>query len=359
LLAVIAALTLVACQSQYMTSAKVYLQQNETDNAIKALKKEIETNPTNGEAYFMMAKALYEKQRYSEVNDYLSLAVENNPKLEKSIGKFREEMWRPFFNRGLSQANAGRLDQALKMYNIAKDINPEKPDTYYALGYIFYQKGQIDEAIKNWETAIEKGILANRKNASVLKNLGNSYLAKQDFENSAKYFKDYLQYNPDDVNAILNLAVDYDQISKKCRESGDTLKVKELDKQVQELMKHAAEVDPNNPTVAHDAGITLFRAGRYDLAAPYFEKVVQLQPQDKETLALLGQCYFQTKNLDKAADAYKKILEIDPQDYKAMRNLGIILGQLGKTDEAIEMIKKYEETKKKVEGAASGEKKNQ
>ncbi|MCD6532312.1 hypothetical protein J7K99_07705, partial [bacterium] len=41
------------CQSPEMTSAKVYIQQKEYDQALIQLKKEIEKNPTNAEAYFL------------------------------------------------------------------------------------------------------------------------------------------------------------------------------------------------------------------------------------------------------------------------------------------------------------------
>jgi tetratricopeptide (TPR) repeat protein len=139
-----------------MTSAKVYLQQNETDNAITALEKEIANNPTNGEAYMLMAESLHSKQRYPEISDYFELALQNNPELIDKIGAKREEMWRPFFNRGLSMTTAGRTEQALKVYGIAKDIHPDKPDTYYALGFLHYKKGEVDLAIESWEAAIDK-----------------------------------------------------------------------------------------------------------------------------------------------------------------------------------------------------------
>jgi tetratricopeptide (TPR) repeat protein len=346
----------VVCQSQYMTSAKVYLQQNETDSAIAALEKEIAANPTNGEAYMIMADCLHSKQRYVEISDYFDLALQNNPELEEKVGAKREEMWQPFFTRGASMVTAGRTEQALKVYGIAQDIYPNKPDTYYALGYIHYQKGNVDLAIENWEASVERGILANKANAPVLRNLGNAYFVKQNWEKATERLQTYIeQYQPDDVDAMLNLAMSYDQIGQQYYTDGDTVKGKEFDQKVMNLMEDASKTAPDNPTVAHDAGLTLFRANRYELAIPYFEKVMELEPTDKENLKLLSMCHFRSKNLEKAAEISFKVIELDPEDHIAMRNLGIILGQMGRSEEALEMIQKADEIKKMKDERATGQ----
>ena len=44
------------CASSEMTSAKLYIQRKEYDNAKKQLEKEVEKNPKNEEAYYLLGK---------------------------------------------------------------------------------------------------------------------------------------------------------------------------------------------------------------------------------------------------------------------------------------------------------------
>jgi tetratricopeptide (TPR) repeat protein len=134
-------------------------------------------------------------------------------------------------------------------------------------------------------------------------------------------------------------------MAQQLRTDGDSLKAKEYDEKVINLMSDATQIDPDNPTVAHDAGLTLYRAERYEMAIPQFERAVKLDPTDNESLKLLSRCYFMMKDLEKAAEVSRKVIENDPEDYIAIRNLGIILGQLGRSEEAMEMIKKADEIK--------------
>ena len=58
-------------------------------------------------------------------------------------------------NKGLSLANLGLLDEAIKEYKEAIRINPGDAEAHYNLGNALYNKGLLDEAIKAFENFIK------------------------------------------------------------------------------------------------------------------------------------------------------------------------------------------------------------
>ena len=61
------ALLWAGCQNPALTGAKVYIQQQDWDNALVQLKIAVEQEPQNAEAHFLLGRAYSEKTMYPEM----------------------------------------------------------------------------------------------------------------------------------------------------------------------------------------------------------------------------------------------------------------------------------------------------
>jgi tetratricopeptide (TPR) repeat protein len=70
-------------------------------------------------------------------------------------------------------------------------------------------------------------------------------------------------------------------------------------------------------------------------AASYFQRVVNLQPDDVESWHDLGDALVEDGQLEEAAGAMRQVVRIRPTDVTALLDLGLILRQLGQERDAI------------------------
>jgi Flp pilus assembly protein TadD len=100
--------------------------------------------------------------------------------------------------------------------------------------------------------------------------------------------------------------------------------------------EEALRLSPEEPHVLGNLGVLLMRQGKYDQAAVYLRKSLDLEPNPTPqqhmnlALALTGQ-----GNLDEAVSHYRDALRLDPGMAAAHNSLGLIYRQRREWDEAI------------------------
>ncbi len=151
------------------------------------------------------------------------------------------------------------------------------------LGVVLFQKGQVDEAVAQYQKALE--IDSNYVEAHY--NLGNALFQKG-----------------------------------------------QLDEAVIQFQK-ALEIDPNYVEAHYNLGNALFQKGQLDEAVIQFQKALEINPNDAEAHYNLGNALFQKGQLDEAVDQFQKALKIDPNSFATHYNLGGALFQKGQLDEAV------------------------
>lgn len=86
-----------------------------------------------------------------------------------------------------------------------------------------------------------------------------------------------------------------------------------------------------------------FKKGDYESAFIYYEKCVELEPQNAMMYTRLGHVIKKMgthENFEKQIEYYKKALEIDPEFKPAIRNLAFVYSRTQRYDEALECFKK-------------------
>jgi tetratricopeptide (TPR) repeat protein len=114
-----------------------------------------------------------------------------------------------------------------------------------------------------------------------------------------------------------------------------------------EALARAAQVDPGAGQVAAVWAPVLLECGRQarsgaDLAAAarYFERYLELAPEDLGVRNDLGVQYGRLGDPERAAAAYREVLVREPGYQPAMRNLAVLAYEAGKLAEAVSLYEK-------------------
>ncbi len=84
-------------------------------------------------------------------------------------------------------------------------------------------------------------------------------------------------------------------------------------------------------------GFAYIRQGKYDIALPFFEALVVLEPESSYDAQTLGALYLQLNNPVKALKAIDKALKLDADHAPTLLNLTKALLMLGRTDDALKL----------------------
>ena len=85
-------------------------------------------------------------------------------------------------------------------------------------------------------------------------------------------------------------------------------------------LKAARELDPENPRIAREEGVTYLLAGRADLGVEALERAVALDAEDSELRLLFGLALVTVNRLEDAAEELvRQGLEKDPADPATLR----------------------------------------
>ncbi len=87
-------------------------------------------------------------------------------------------------------------------------------------------------------------------------------------------------------------------------------------------------------------GLEAGKEGDYDKAIEYFEKAVEINPQNFSALGNLGVAHFHKGEYTKAITLYKNALIIKPNYVTAMYNLASVNSKINHKDEALKWLKK-------------------
>ena len=196
------------CASSEMTSAKLYIQRKEYDNAKAQLLKEIAKNPKNEEAYYLLGKEIqYTQGDYRGMKVSFDSALAIAPTHKKEIQLMTVSAWGKLYNQGVDEINraidtASYLEKAIVTFSTAVAVLPESLMTRRTLGLAYLRNDDMPNATAQFIIAFEQG-----KDTLSAKLLGRIYL---DSGNVLK--TQFLAAHREEYESMKNLASIHEKI---------------------------------------------------------------------------------------------------------------------------------------------------
>ena len=215
---------------------------------------------------------------------------------------------------------------AAGMFWLADRVIPNKPwlrsilagGVVLLLATLSWQRAWAYES----EETLWTDALAKNPNCWVgYNNLGEALLQKGQVDEAIPEFQKALEIYPSLDVAINNLASAF-------------LKIGKLDQAMVQYQK-ALENNANDPTAHNNLGIVLFQKGRVDEAITQYQKALELNPSYDLAHNGLGVAFLQKGQLDEATAQFEMAVRINPKVAAFHDNLGLALSRKGPADEAI------------------------
>jgi tetratricopeptide (TPR) repeat protein len=258
----------------------------------------------------------------------------------------------------------GKTDEYRKRYAELAQANPGIAGYHFALGYANVQKGDIEAALENFQTAVK----LNPRIEYAHYMLGWIYI-NPDFpgKDPAKALAEWKKEEELDPQSLGALQVytargdyylrrgdaddaekDYEKITMYGFAKGDIESAREIINFIRELRDKLAELEaaakerPDDPEAWFQLGVLQYKNAMRTKAIESWQKAVELDPDRVDDLRVyLGKALLEEKRYEEAAEQLQKAIELQPNIPTAYFNLAITEEFLGKTGLAIEHYKKY------------------
>ena len=185
-------------------------------------------------------------------------------------------------NRGVVYADKGEFDKAVQDYDAAINLDPQHARAYTNRGTAYHNKGDFDRAIKDHNTAIE----LNRQYVSAYNNRGVAYQRKDDLDRAIEDFNTAIGLNPECAEVYNNRGLAY---SKK----GD------LDRAIKDH-NTAIELNRQYASAYNNRGVAYQRKDDLDRAIEDFNTAIGLNPERAEAYTNRGEAWLHLKEWEKA-----------------------------------------------------------
>jgi len=152
-------------------------------------------------------------------------------------------------------------------------------------------------------------------------NLGLAFFQKGQADEALKQFQKALEINPNYVEAHSDLGMALSQHGQ-------------LDEAIAQYQK-ALEIAPNFAPGHYNLGLALFQHGQLGEAVAQYQKALEINPNYAEAHNNIGNALIQNGQLGEAIQQYQMALKINPKFAEAHGNLGVAFFLNGQLDEAI------------------------
>ncbi|MXY81126.1 MAG: tetratricopeptide repeat protein [Gemmatimonadetes bacterium] len=306
-LAVLVAIAGLGCQSSTMTAAKLYIKQEQPQEAKKQLALVLRTEPENSEAHLLMGKLLGKEGRYGEMAEHLAHA-ERNPKFQIEVEQTRRQFWTREYNAGVvhAQGEAPNYAMARHSFHNATIIDESALDAWRNLAYVYYQIDSTDAAIATYQ----KIASAAPEDEDAFFSLGSLYLENDNLDEAIRALSQVVKINPENLNGLTNLAIAQAQAEDYEGAEANYRKVIEL--------------NPDDFRPHFNLGNLYWQQEKYTAAKRAYEQVLQLEPGDGDALYNLAMVHLATEDMDGALPLLEQLAEQMPDNALVWLHLGTV-----------------------------------
>ena len=213
---------------------------------------------------------------------------------------------------------AEKYEEALSYF---KNLDKKEKNALYSnyIGVIYFLK----EDYKNAAEYFKKAIDLEPDNWYPYQKLGQICTIKKIDECAINYFTETLDRNPKNLNALLNLAIIFQNQDKQL---------------AKDLINNALSLDPLSNVGNYLLGSIYLKNKDYDNAEKFFHNVLLNNPRFTRAVYQLASLYFKTGKNRKAINVLTEALELDKKSY-LFNLLGLIYLHKFKLEDAQQCFK--------------------
>lgn len=323
------------------------LNNNDKEEALEYIDKELSSNPKSGYAKTWKALIQTDNQEYSYALTTIDEAIKYLPK------KDNEYLALAYGIKGMIYTNIEEYDKAISVYEKAIEKCPNDINLYEKRAELYYRLGDYDLSDKDYDKIIklDEGYI------TAYMGIGRNKSEQGLYDDAIKTF-DYVIKLAHDYSSVYsfraecqikkqnyNLAID--DILKALSIDGDDkafyLMVELAQKNNSELLtklKIKQVKEPNEPYWPYCIGVVYENLEKYDQAIIYYSKSLEIE-RDPIIYNRLSECYYSLGNFTKSLELIDNVLETDSLNSNYLFTKSDILYELGKVDRAIKTMDLY------------------
>jgi len=233
------------------------------------------------------------------------------------LKKINKEYFQQDIKSAINLFSTGRTNEALlKLENLKKDYSDE-PLLYNIIGVCLKSIGKLNDAIKNFDIALKLKpdfFEVNYNLGLTQHQLGNTLSAVENYKIVLKHKPDHAEVHANLGNALQALGQVQNAISS---------------------YEKAIEIKPTMAEAHNNLGNILREYGQLNKASESYEKALNLKPNFAEVYNNLGIVQMELGNYNAALELYKRALSINKSFAEVHANLGKTLKRLKREDEAL------------------------
>ena len=322
---------------------EVLMRQSKRTEAAEMNSQILRDDPNDNDARGLAATFMLDKGEVAKALSELQAVVTHAP--DNPVAQY---------NLGRAHAARNEWEQARQHFQKAIDLRPDYVLARLALAQLEVTRGDFEAALKSSQAVL--GIDRNNNHARLIASA--ALMGQKKFEDSRQLLEAMLKANPSAPDVLFQLGV-VNLAENKYKEAEDafgrsyelnpansrglmgmveTEMAERHTDQAMQLLQNEAAKFPNRMDFQLALGNTAVRAGKFDLAISYFQKVTDSMPKGSkgqgDLYLRMAETYRRKGDLSNSIIALQKAREILPDNGVVLSTLALVLDAAGRWSEA-------------------------
>jgi len=340
-LALLAVYVIVGCQSVATTSAKLRNEEGNYEMAIELARQALADNPTDAEAYFQLGVSYSHLDSVGKAYQSFVKSYELDPKKKIDADNNIQHNFAKHYKLGQSAFKRNDFVGAATEFQYSADADPTQAVAYYNLAVAYSRMAEDDPSYYNQALAACDKVLelSNPSDVNYVKALqvaGRALAEMGQEEEAINRFQRLVEEDPTSYPVIEDL--------------GNELLNNRQWKGAVVFLSLAADarskIDADDFTLYYNIGAAYYNLREDDpnninKAIANYEKALELQPDEKQTIFNIVVAYVAQQNWRQASEWGEKYISLNPSDPKGWQLLARCYSEMGEKDKAREAMARF------------------
>ena len=260
----------VGCAPPEVTSAKLYMNNQDYPAAREALEKAVVLYPDNAEAHRIFGDLESSQGNWAEAKLHYDRARQLSPIQKVEVDRILEGFWQQYYNDGVAFIGRQDYESAIRSTEIATILIPERPSAWTNLGAIYGNMGEYDKAVEMYNMVLEY----DPGNTLARQNIGFMSYNDQEYTEAVSYLEPLIDTYITDPGFVQILGFSYGYLEQR--------------EEALALYTRAIELDPDNLLNHMNLAILYVQQEEPDKAVPHYLRVIELNPFDVDAMVQLA-----------------------------------------------------------------------